>query len=227
MTRIILKKNDEITYKTDVRSLTPDELASPDEALLCVEYDSAIRDKLGGPLSPEYYRDDPDFGGFDMDTQIHESYEDERNPPESMTDVYDAREETPDSYDQYGGASMNVPIGDGIRTGKVTGRKREVDGTMDGTANSNHIMDTRKYVVDFPYGLSDEYTANIIAQDMYAQCDKEGNQFNLMDGIVGHKTDGHAVSPSGIYIDHGSNRQVRNTTIGWHFCVEWKDGTTN
>jgi hypothetical protein len=46
--RIILKKNGEITYKTDVRSLTPDELASPDEALLRVEYDSSIHDTLGG-----------------------------------------------------------------------------------------------------------------------------------------------------------------------------------
>jgi hypothetical protein len=53
MARIILKKNGEITYKTDVQSLTPDEVASPDEAFLCMEYDSAIRDKLGGPLSPE------------------------------------------------------------------------------------------------------------------------------------------------------------------------------
>jgi hypothetical protein len=48
MDRIILKKNGEITYKTDVQSLTPDKLASPDEALLRVEYKSAIRDKLGG-----------------------------------------------------------------------------------------------------------------------------------------------------------------------------------
>jgi hypothetical protein len=46
--RIILKKNGKITYKTDVRSLNPYELASPDEALLRVEYDSAIREKLGG-----------------------------------------------------------------------------------------------------------------------------------------------------------------------------------
>jgi hypothetical protein len=102
-----------------MRSLTPDELASPDEALLRVEYDSAIRDKLGGPLSPEEYRDDPDFGGFDMDTpsyDAYDAYEDERNPSESMPDADDAREETPDTYDQYVGASVNVPIGDEIRT---------------------------------------------------------------------------------------------------------------
>jgi hypothetical protein len=177
---------------------------------------------MGGALSPEDHRDDPDFGGFDMDTPSYDAYEDDRNPPESMPDADDAREETSDTYDQYVGASVNVPIGDEIRTGKVTGRKREVDNTFAGIANSNTMLDTRKYD-----GRSDEYIVNIIAQNMYAQCDEEGNQFNLMDGIVGHKTDGHAVTPVDMYIKHGSNRQVRKTTIGWHLCVEWKDGTTS
>jgi hypothetical protein len=48
-----------------------------------------------------------------------------------------------------------------------------------------------------------------------------------MDGIVGHKTDGHAVAHADMYIKPGSNKQVIKTTIGWHFCVKWKDGTTS
>jgi hypothetical protein len=122
---------------------------------------------------------------------------------------------------------MNVPIDDKIRTGKVNGRKCEVYGTLAGTANSNHMLDTRKYVVDLPDVRSDEYTVNIIAQNMYAQCDEEDNHLNLMDGIVGQKNDGHPVTPADMYIKHGSNKQVRKTTIGWHLCVEWKDGTTS
>jgi hypothetical protein len=31
---------------------------------------------------------------------------------------------------------------------------------------------------------------------MYAQCDIEGRQYNLMEGIVDHKNDGHAVEPA-------------------------------
>jgi hypothetical protein len=107
--------------------------------------------------------------GGHMDTSSYDAYEVERNPPKSMPYADDAREETPGTYDQYGGASVNVPIGDEISTGKMTGHKREVDGTLSGTANSNHMMNTRKYVVDFPDGQSDKYTANIIAQNMYAQ----------------------------------------------------------
>jgi uncharacterized protein (UPF0297 family) len=89
------------------------------------------------------------------------------------------------------------------------------------------MMDIRKYVVYFPDGRSDEYTANSITHNMYAQCDEEGNQFNLMDGIVGHKTDGHAVAPAYMYNKHGSKKQVRKTIIGWHLCIKWKDETTS
>jgi hypothetical protein len=62
---------------------------------------------------------------------------------------------------------------------------------------------------------------------VYAQYDIEGRQFNLMEGIIDHKTDGHAVAPAEKYIKHGSNKKVMKTTKGWHLCVEWKDGTTS
>jgi hypothetical protein len=48
----------------------------------------------------------------------------------------------------------------------------------------------------------------------------------MLQDIVGHKTDGHAVARAGMYIKVGSNRQIRKTTKGWHLCVEWKDETT-
>jgi hypothetical protein len=48
-----------------------------------------------------------------------------------------------------------------------------------------------------------------------------------MEGIIYHKTDGHAVDRADMYINHESNKQVRKTTKGWHLFVEWKDGTTS
>jgi hypothetical protein len=41
---------------------------------------------------------------------------------------------------------------------------------------------------------------------MYAQCDVEGSQYILMEGIFDHTIDGHAVEPADIYITHGSNK---------------------
>jgi hypothetical protein len=62
---------------------------------------------------------------------------------------------------------------------------------------------------------------------MYAQCDIEGRQYNLMEGIIDHRTYGHAVAPAEMYIKHGSNNKVRKTTKGWHLFVDWKDSTTS
>jgi hypothetical protein len=58
-----------------------------------------------------------------------------------------------------------------------------------GKASANPILDTRTYSVELPDGRSEEYRANIIAKNIYAQCDEEGNQFLMMQDIVGHKTD--------------------------------------
>jgi hypothetical protein len=81
-----------------------------------------------------------------------------------------------------------------------------------GCSNANSMLDIRTYEIEFPDGLSDEYTDNFIAENMYAQCDAEGRQYNLMEGIIDHKTDGHAVDRADMYIKHGSNKQVRKTT---------------
>jgi hypothetical protein len=55
------------------------------------------------------------------------------------------------------------------------------------------MLDTRTYEIESPDGCSEEYTANLIAENMYAQCDIEGRQYNLMEGIVDHNTDGYAI----------------------------------
>jgi hypothetical protein len=52
------------------------------------------------------------------------------------------------------------------------------------------MLDTRTYEIEFPGGRSDEYTYNVIAENIYSQCDIEGRQYKLMEGIVDHNTDG-------------------------------------
>jgi hypothetical protein len=50
--------------------------------------------------------------------------------------------------------------------------KRELAGTVKGQVNSNSILDTMTYEIEFPDSHRDEYTTNIITENMYAQCDK-------------------------------------------------------
>jgi hypothetical protein len=81
-----------------------------------------------------------------------------------MPDIDDIKEEHDvDTYDQYVGAHVRVPIGNEIRSGKVVRRNRELDGTVRGRANANSMLDTRTYEIEFPDGRSGEYTANVIA----------------------------------------------------------------
>jgi hypothetical protein len=123
------------------------------------------------------------------------------------------------TYDQYVGAQVRVPVGDEIHSGKFVRRKRELDRNVKGLANTNSMLYNRPYEIEFPDGSSDEYSANVISDNMYTQCDEEGNKFNIMESIVDHTTDGHAMERGDMYIKHGSNKQVSNT-IGWHVCVE-------
>jgi hypothetical protein len=63
-----------------------------------------------------------------------------------MADIDDITEENDvDTYDQYVGAHVRVPIGDKIRSGKVVQRKQELDGNVRGRANANSVLDTRTY----------------------------------------------------------------------------------
>jgi hypothetical protein len=144
-----------------------------------------------------------------------------------MPDIDNLDEHEVDTYDKYVGASVQLSIGDKVQTGKVTGRKRGLDGVARGKASANPILYIRTYNVEFPDGCSEEYTANVIAENMYAQCDEEGNQFLMLQDIIGHKTDGNTAERADMCIKVGSNRQIRKTTKGWHVCVEWKDGTTS
>ena len=88
--------------------------------------------------------------------------------------------------------------------------------------NQNPILDTRTYEVEFPDGDVSEYAANVIAENMWSQCDLDGNQHLLMEAIVDHKTDGHAVKFADKYVIKNNRRHMRRTTQGWWLCVQWK-----
>jgi hypothetical protein len=179
MTRKILKKNGKVMYISSVRSLTLDEIQSPTELKERQEFDDAIEEKFGPAMNKSDFEDDPDYADFV--TPMFDCYEDDEVPPSKMLDIDDIKKESDvDTYDQYIGSHVRVPIGNEIKTVKVTRRKRELDGTVRGRANTNPMLDTSNYETQFPDGCSDEYTANVIAENMYAQCDIEGRQFNLM-----------------------------------------------
>ena len=96
-------------------------------------------------------------------------------------------EVTPKYGDNYVGAEILLPRGGTMARGRMTNRKRDVDGNLKGIANANPILDTGEYVVTLDDGDLTELTANLIAESMYAQCDPDGNEYVLLDSIIDHR----------------------------------------
>jgi hypothetical protein len=91
------------------------------------------------------------------------------------------------------GAELTLQKGDQVTAVCVKRRKFDNFGNAIGTANPNPILDTRLHVLEFQDGAKAEHSANVIAENMWAQCDIDGNQHQMMEAVVDHKLDEHAV----------------------------------
>ena len=80
-----------------------------------------------------------------------------------------------------------------MQSSKVKWRKLNLGGNPIGKENKNPVLDIRVYTFEFPGGAEKEYAANIIAENMWEQCDIDGNQTILMEAIVDHKSDASAI----------------------------------
>jgi hypothetical protein len=84
--------------------------------------------------------------------------------------------------------------GEQIRA-KVLKRARSDSGYPIGTAHANPTMlDTREYECVTEDGTVKRYTANIIAENIFAQCDDEGKQCTILDEIIERSKDGNAIN---------------------------------
>ena len=96
-----------------------------------------------------------------------------------------------------------------------------------GRSNSNPLLDTREYEVEMPDGSVETYTANVIAENLYAQIDDDGNPYTIMEEIQDHRKDGDALSvEDGHYLTATGQKRLKRTTKGWRFHVLWKDGSS-
>jgi hypothetical protein len=132
---------------------------------------------------------------------------------------------TPESYDEYLTAQILLPVGGEMAKGQVIKRRRDQNGRPIGLSNSNPMLDTREYEVQFPDGSTQSYLANVIAENLYSQVDAEGNQYAVMDEITDHEYDASVMTDEDLkLVADGKKHQ---TTKGWQLVVAWKDGTTS
>jgi hypothetical protein len=65
---------------------------------------------------------------------------------------------------------------------------------------------------------------NVIAKNMYAQVNDEGNMFQLLDEIMDHKKDYTAIDiANGTVTTSSGNVKPKITTQQWQLLMLWKD----
>ena len=132
--------------------------------------------------------------------------------------------------DQYVGMELTLSRGGEGEAmhAKVKKRVRDEEGNPIGNANSNPLLDSRRYEVEYIDGQVEELTANIIAENLISQVDEEGQHQMMMSEIMDHRVLHDAVPRSqGTYVNQYGVKRRKLTTRGWELLVEWKGGSTD
>ena len=223
MTAKIMKANGQVEYRSTYRALTDAEWKDPDHKKQRELFDEAIKKRYGDAATDDDFESIEDSDGSwtapEYELYADDDGEDHKHATDADMDV------APDGDDNYLNAYVALPRDGKKVTARVTRRKRHHDGTPVGVANDNPILDTRQYVVEFPDGSESEFAANVIAENMWAQCDLEGQQHLLMEEIVDYRVDNTAVMDGEQYVRVGGNQHHVKTTRGWKLLVRWKDGS--
>eukprot|EP00804_Cyclotella_cryptica_P021920 CCRYP_000874-RA/>CCRYP_000874-RA protein AED:0.26 eAED:0.26 QI:0/0/0/1/1/1/2/0/446 len=118
--------------------------------------------------------------------------------------------------------------GGALELARVLHRTHDPDGSLVGTAHANPALNTRIYEVRFPNGRTEEFAANVIAEEVYTQCGADGNQYVVLDAIVDYRKDPSvAVAWKDQVSVVNGKKIVKRSTKGWELCCEWKDGSTS
>ena len=206
----ILKSNGQIEHHSSYRSLTPEEVISPVLKKEQEAFDAEIERRLGPAGKSSDFTDDE--GVVTPEYPLYE--DDDDGVVDTFPDADDIDDPISEMGDIYVGAEVLLPVGGQELTGTVRRRKRDKDGNLPGRAHNNPILDTRTYEVEFADGSVAEYSANTIAENMYAQCDMDGNQHILMDSIVDYRKSGDAVSMADKYFIKNGRQYAWKTTKG-------------
>ena len=119
-----------------------------------------------------------------------------------------------------------LPHGEELIIAKVLRQLVEEQGKVIGNTDENPILNTLIYDVEFPDGNIKKYSANVIAENVFVNCDYEGYYSSMMACILDHKRDGSALRMNEKYIkSQNGQMKLRQTSVGWSFLVRMKDGT--
>lgn len=135
-----------------------------------------------------------------------------------------------EAFDKFLGIRVQIPVDDAesIVMGKVVGQKRDTDGRLIGASNNNPILNTVVYNVLTPDGIMHEYTANTIAEHIWAQVDEDGWDFRQIFAIIGHRKNSEAIPKEKGFVENFNRSRKRVIkTKGWDLKIKWEGGETS
>ena len=222
MSQSVLVASGSVITRRTIRSLRNSEIHSETEKRKRKIFDDIILKKLGDSMSRPTKPNPPDHIPYSdgVDPDSVELPEDNDPVGPDGTAVF----EKPIT-DQWIHAELNLPQGEQLRKAKVVGRSTDGNGKVTGSYDPNPFLNTLTYDVEFPDGEIKEYSANVIAENMYAQVDDEGHSVQILDSIVDYRKDSSAVEKADMYVHTKSGqRRLRQTTSGWSLLILWKNG---
>ena len=87
-------------------------------------------------------------------------------------------------------------------------------------------LDGRACEVEFSDGQTEVPTADVMAENLLAKADPEGNRFLFMEEIEDHrKTVDATPKHQGTFPTSRGIKRKKRTTCGWEFLVRWKGAT--
>ena len=120
---------------------------------------------------------DEDDGSF---TQLYQNVINDKSIPEEDDIV---------TKDQYINMEVNINRGDENCMERATVKKRALDmnGEPIGKAHKNPLLDSREFEVEYIDDTTEILSANIIAENILAQVDDQGQMQLLIDEIIDHR----------------------------------------
>lgn len=222
----VLIANGRLINRTSIFPLSEQELSTTAVKDAIVAYDKQLDDALGERAQPVLETDYISPGEREIfESPEFEPYEDEHQPDVSMPEA-----DTMDfeGFDKYISARLMLPDESGIlQKAQVKRRKKDRDGKLIGRSNANPLLDSSVYEVEFEDGTDGCYSANVIAENIFEQVDAEGNRHTILEAIVDHKRMNNALTLDEAYVTVNGRQHPKRTTLGWKFCVMWKDGSTS
>ena len=219
----ILKANAKVIARRTIRPLNMVEVNSDIEKNKLKAYDSCIKELLGdgmkasANMEQNQPMDQDDDGDWEKVSKVPEIDE----PVDSSGKSIDQQP----AYDKMIKCEVKLPHNGTYARGTVVGRSVSDEGKTVGTYDENPYQNTIVYDVEFPDGEVKEYAASLIADNMYAQVDKEGFTYNLLDSIIDWDVDSSLIENKQYTYSKSGQRKPIKTTKGWKLKVLWKDGT--